>query len=245
MLRSIFKMIGYNLAASDGEIGTAYDFLFDDQEWTVRHLVVDTGTWLPGRRVLIAPEALGKADWEKQLLSVELTKEKIEKSPLVDTDKPVSRQQEIELYRYFPGTPYWGEGMGELHPVPEAFAVPRDPGMKVQKEDPHLRSVREVKGYHISAADGEFGHIDDFIVDDESWILRYAVVNTRNWLPGRRVLVSPQWFKNINWSGRKASTDLKQERIKNGPQYDPAAVVNREVEDQLYDFYGRTKYWIP
>jgi hypothetical protein len=243
MLRSISEIIGYHMAATDGEIGKAHDFLFDDHEWTVRHLVVDTGKWLPGRKVLIAPEALAGADWEKQWLAVSLTKEKIENSPSVDTDKPVSRQQEIELYRYFAWTPYWGAGMGGLYAQPAAVAVPEQMGKEVQKGDLHLRSVRHVKGYRISAADGAIGHIDDFIVDDETWILRYAVVDTRNWLPGKKVLLSPWWLKDISWADRMASTDLRQDDIKNGPHLDPAMPVNREYEERLYDFHGRPKYW--
>lgn len=243
MLRSISEIIGYHMMAMDGEIGKAHDFLFDDQKWTVRHLVVDTGKWLPGRRVLIAPEGLGQADWEKQLLTVSLTKNKIENSPTVDTDKPVSRQQEIELQRYFAWTPYWGPGMGGLYAQPAAVAVPEKTGEEVRKGDSHLRSVRHVKGYRVSALDGKIGHIDDFIVDDETWILRYVVVDTGNWLPGTKVLVSPWWLKDINWAEHKVDTDLRRDDIKKGPQFDPASPVNREYEERLYDFYGRPKYW--
>ena len=243
MLRSISEITGYHVGATDGEIGKARDFLFDDEKWTVRHLVVDIGKWLPGRQVLIAPEAVREADWDTRLLRLSLTKEKIENSPPIDADSPVSRQQEIELYRYFAWTPYWGAGMAGPHTEPAAVAIPEDTGKEVRKGDTHLRSAVQVMGYHISAADGEIGHIDDFIVDDESWILRYAVVDTRNWLPGKKVLVSPWWLKDIDWAARTASTDLKQEDIKAGPHYDPAMPVNREYEQRLYDFHGRPKYW--
>ncbi len=243
MLRSITEMIGYQIAATDGDIGKTYDFLFDDQEWTVRHLVVDTGGWLPGRQVLISPEALGDADWEQQQLPVALTQEKIEQSPPVDTDKPISRQQEIEMYRYYAWTPYWSTGMAGPYPLPSGVVVPDQPGREVEAGDSHLRSVRQVEGYRVSAVDGEIGHIHDFIVDDETWRLRYVVVDTRNWLPGKKVLVSPQWLRDINWAERKVSMDLKREEIKNGPLYDPDVPVNRAYEERLYDFLGRPKYW--
>lgn len=243
MLRSISEIIGYNISATDGEIGEAHDFLFDDQEWNVRHLVVDTGKWIPGRKVLIAPVALGEADWTKRRLPVSLDRETIEHSPSVDTDKSVSRQQEIELFRYFSWTPYWGAGLMGPYTQPAAVAVPEEPGAEVAKGDSHLRSVRHVKGYHISAADGEIGHIDDFILDDSVWVLRYAVVNTRNWLPGRQVLISPWWFKDIDWGAKKVATDLTQDEIRNGPKFDPTQSVNREQEERIYDYYGRPKYW--
>jgi hypothetical protein len=243
MLKSMTELMGYRMAATDGEIGKAHDFLFDDKEWSVRHLVVDTGRWLLGRLVLIAPQALGEADWESRRFPVSLTKDQIEKSPSADADKPVSRQHEIDLFRYYAWTPYWGGGMMGLYTQPAGVGVPEEAGKQVDQGDAHLRSVRHVKGYYISAHDGEIGHIDDFIVEDETWVIRYVVADTRNWLPGRRVLVSPWWFKNINWADRKASTDLKRADIKNAPRYDPVAPVSREYEERLYDYYGRPKYW--
>lgn len=244
MLRSINEVIGYQIAATDGDIGNAHDFLFDDQAWIVRHLVVDTGRWLPGRKVLIAPEALGSVDWEQQMIAVALTREKIEQSPSVDTDQPVSRQQEIEMYRYYAWAPYWSTGLAGPYPLPSGVTVPEQPGQAVEEGDSHLRSVRHVKGYHVSAADGEIGHIEDFIVDDETWRLRYVVVDTRNWLPGRKVLVALQWLRQFDWAERKVGTDLEREAIKHGPDYDPAIAVNRAYEERLYDFHGRPKYWL-
>jgi hypothetical protein len=109
--------------------------------------------------------------------------------------------------------------------------------------DPHLRSTREVIGYHIQARDGEIGHVDDLIVDDELWYLRYLVIDTRNWLPGRKVLVAPAWAEQVSWIERKVYIDLKRETIKNSPEFDPSMPVNREYEVQLYDYYGRPRYW--
>lgn len=243
MLRSTFELTGYRIAARDGDIGRAHDVFFDDQEWTVRYLVVDTGHWLPGRRVLLTPEAVGPIDWNEHHVPVSLTREQIEKSPPVDADKPVSRQQEIELHRYFAWTPYWGAGMMGPYTEPAGLAVPPTAGEEIEQGDAHLRSARHVKGYHIAAADGDIGHIDDFILEEENWIIRYVVADTRNWLPGKKVLVSPWWFKAIGWAERKVATDLKQEDIRKGPHYDPSQPVNREYEERLYDFHGRPKYW--
>jgi hypothetical protein len=109
--------------------------------------------------------------------------------------------------------------------------------------DSHLRSVQEVAGYHIQATDGEIGHVEDFILDDETWMLRYVVVDTRNWLPGRKVIVPPSWVESVDWANRKVSVDFTREEVRTSPEYDPAAPVNREYEVRLYDFYGRPKYW--
>lgn len=241
MLRRISKLMGYKMAATDGEIGRVHDFFFDDQAWVTRYLVVDTGRWLPGRRVLLAPEALGHPDAEARTFAVSLTREQIENSPPVAEDKPVSQQQEIELYRYFSWTPYWGAA--EMYNMPAGIAVPNTMGEEAAKGDSHLRSVREVDGYHLSAADGNIGHVSDFLLDDADWTLRYAVADTRNWLPGKYVLVATHWFKEIDWAQRKVFTDLKQEAIRNGPHYDPHTPMDRETEAALHRTHDKPAYW--
>ncbi len=195
MLRSIKELLGYAIRARDGNIGKVHDFFFDDQFWTVRYLVINTGKWLPGRRVLVSPIAFGEPDWATQVLHVKLTKEMVEKTPDVDTDKPVSRQKEIDLHEHFgwpyywSGDVYWGGGVSTMagrddiarEPLTESKAVLTEKSVG----DPNLRSIREVRDYHIQASDGEIGHVDDFIVDDKMWIIRYTVVDTRNWWPGK------------------------------------------------------------
>lgn len=200
MLRSSKDLRGYTLHATDGDIGTVADFYFDDARWTVRYLVADTGGWLSGRQVLISPLALGAADWQERRLHTTLTREQVEHSPGSDTDQPVSRQHESELARYYRWPYYWGaaEAWGgytypyELMAATAAAEADRqEPPAEEEHGDPHLQSVREVTGYRIGARDGAIGHVEDFIVDDQSWAIRYLVVDTRDWLPGKRVLIAP------------------------------------------------------
>ncbi len=241
MLRSLQDLRGYILHATDGDIGEVDDFLFHDDDWTVRYLVVDTGTWLPGRKVLISPVALGHPEWETGRLPVNLSREAVENSPDIDLDRPVSRQREIELHNYYAWTPYWPSvEMGDVGPVIPPANLVDTPG---PKGDPHLRSVAEVCGYRIHASDGELGHVEDFIVEEGSWIIRYMVVDTRNWWPGKKVITSPGWITGIRWRDRKVCVNLSRETIRNSPEYDPAQPVNVEYEDRLYDYYGRPKYW--
>lgn len=246
MLRSVEDLFGYPILAADGDVGKLHDLLFDDESWVVRYLVVDTGTWLPGRKLLLSPAALREVDWQTQRAYVDLTKQQIEKSPEIDADRPVSRQQEKMLHTYYGWAPYWvGTGMGT---PPAAVTVPpvvsgREAPEEKSQGDPHLRSAREVTGYHIGASDGEIGHAEDFIVDDESWTVRYMVVDTRNWLPGRKVLIAPRWIADVSWPERKVFVGMSRESVRNSPEYDPSAPVNREYEVRLYDYYGRPKYW--
>lgn len=242
MLRSIKSMFGYIILAKDGDIGKVHDFFFDDEKWTIRYLVVDTRYWLPGRKVLISPVALGQPDWDSMRFPVHLTKEQVENSPDIDTDKPFSRQQQIDLHTYYGWPYYWPVG-GYFVPPPLSPPTKRVK-KKPQREmgDPHLRSTKEVTGYHIGATDGGIGHVEDFISEDEDWVIRYMVVDTKNWLPGRKVLISPQWIERVSWNEKKVHVDLSREAVKNSPEYDEAAPVNREYEVRLYDYYGRPTY---
>lgn len=259
MLRSTNDLRGYSLRATDGEIGSVDEFLFDDEQWAIRYLVANTGGWLTGRLVLISPIVLGQADWEARTLAVALTRKQIEQSPDIATDQPVSRQREAELAQYYDYFPYWG-GAGLWGPgmVPYALGGPVVPPVAppagttaterevastpTEHGDQHLRSTREVTGYRIHARDGEIGHVGDFIVDDETWAIRYMIVDTRNWWPGKHVLVAPQWIGAIDWDTSTVEVDLLRETIKQGPEYDPA-ILNREYETALYRHYGRPAYW--
>ena len=248
MLRSVKELYNYVLKAEDGEVGRCKDFLFDDRFWIIRYMVADTGKWLPGKKVLISPISLGEPDWASRLLQVKLTKERIEHGPPLDSDAPVSRQHESKWFDYYGYPDYWGGACAwgtELYPG-ALFSQKREEtkvGPDTVEGDSHLRSATEVKGYHIQAADDEIGHVEDFILDDKTWTIRYMVVDTRNWLPGKKVLVAPTWINSVDWAESKASVDLTREQVKNSPEYDPSAPVNLEYEVRMYDFYGRPKYW--
>lgn len=248
MLRSIKALTGCTIAARDGDIGTVETFYFDDQQWTVRHLVVDTGGWLGGRHVLISPIAIGDTDWLNLRLAVNLTKDQIEHSPKVTTDKPVSRQYELDYYNYYGWSGYWmGPSLwgGSMSPLALANG-PRTAATVVAEREPadqHLRSTDEVMGYHIQATDDAIGHVTDFIVDDETWQLRYMVVDTSNWWFGKDVLVAPGWIDRVSWSDRKVYVTLTKDTVKDSPAWDPTVPVDRAYEERLYDYYGRPAYW--
>lgn len=248
MLRSTNKILGYRLDAMDGELGKVKDWYFDDEAWTIRYVVVDTGSWLSSRKVLISPQALGEPDWSAGSIPVALSKQQVEDSPGIDLDMPVSRQHEEYLSKYYGWPPYWmpsgvtagiGTPVAMTHEAAVAQSEPSEP-----QGDPNLRSIREVMGYHIEAADGEIGHVEDFITDSSyHWVLRYMVIDTRNWLPGKKVLVSPGWVDEISWSDGEVRVSHNRQAIKDAPEFDPAAPVNREYEGRLYDYYGVPRYW--
>jgi hypothetical protein len=252
MLLSIKHLSGYKIEATDGDIGKAHTFLIDDQRWIVRYVVVDTGGWLKGRKVLIAPESIMEPDGKKEHLPVHLSKTQVESSPEIDSDMPVSRRQEIKLYQHYQWSPYWTGGVTPIGPayIPQPSAVEAGAEEGAQEEqkvdedaDPHLRSTREIINYNIHASDGEIGHVEDFIVDVRDWAIRYMVVDTRNWLPGKKVIIAPDWIKDINWAESSVTVQMTRESIKDSPEYDPALPINMEYEARLYDYYGRPAYW--
>lgn len=106
-----------------------------------------------------------------------------------------------------------------------------------------LRSANELTGYVLKAEDGDIGRCKDFLFDDDRRTVRCMVVDTRNWLPGRKVLLSPLWLDTVDWITRKVHVDLDKDQIKNSPEYRPSAPVNRDYEARLYDYYGRPRYW--
>ncbi|HEV7368218.1 PRC-barrel domain-containing protein [Arenibaculum sp.] len=247
MIRSLDVLRSYTIRATDDVLGGVRDLYFDDTSWTVRYLVVDTGTWLPGRSVLIPTSALGKPDAARQHFPVDLTRRQVKDSPDVDVDRPVSRQVEADVYGYYGWAPYWGAGAGVAPGMPGYMAVPPPqtaPPVRHREEgDPHLRSGREVTGYYIGASDGDVGHVDDLLVEDDGWRLRYLLVDTVNWLPGRKVLVASDWIRSVSWSEQKIHVGLTREQVKNSPEYDEVAGVNRAYEEQLYAHYGERPYW--
>ncbi len=246
MLISIKDVHGYKLSGTDGEVGTVKDFYFDDQFWTIRYLVSDTGHWLSGRKVLIAPYALGTVNQRDESVAIDLTKSQIEGSPSLDSDKPVSRQFEDAYYGYYGWPTYWsGQNRWGTYPyILRGSEKWRTAPQDGKSWDPHLRSIGEVTGYHIQAAVGEIGHVADFIVDDETWTIRYLVVDTRNWWPGRKVLVSPLWIERVSWNESKVFVSLTRETIKTSPEYTDPSSINRDYETRLHHHYNRRGYWV-
>ena len=226
MLQNASAIKGYGVVANYGRIGTVSDILFDDGRWSVRWLVVDTVDWLSGRKILLPPSVMGKLDPEKREFSVELTKKQIKDSPDSDTDQPVSRQMEARIYHHYGWKPYWGyatqigaygylgDAMAERHYL-EPDQREETPADTVPSEgDPQLRSIEAVTGYHIHARDGEIGHVEDFLVEDGDWHIPYLVVDTKNWWPGKKVLISPRSADHIDWAGKLVNLNVGRQKVK-------------------------------
>lgn len=188
MLRTMKDLEGCTIRATDDNIGHLTDFYFDDEAWVIRYLVVDTGSWLSSRKVLISPMAIIHSNWAEKSLSVSITKEQVKNSPEINTEKPVSRQHEMQYLGYYGYPFYWGgAGLwgGGIYPnmlmsysgmmaTPQAYspevmeAYVTDEAARHQNDDLHLHSCKEVVGYHIQATDGDIGHVQGILVDGET-----------------------------------------------------------------------------
>jgi sporulation protein YlmC with PRC-barrel domain len=227
MLIATQSIYGSTVEGTDGLAGTVRDLLFDDRTWDVRHLVVHTGNWLTGKSELLSPEVIESTQWMGRRLSVRLTRQEVEESPGTDSHLPASHMRDVVQGRMIAWDAYWASELD----IDEIDA------------DPHLDSAKEVTGYHLQASDGEIGHVEDFIVDDESWKIRYLIVDTRNWMPGKHVLMLPESVSLISWNSRKIETELERAKIHDSPAYDRNIALDRRFEESLYDHYGLPVYW--
>jgi sporulation protein YlmC with PRC-barrel domain len=252
MLRKATKLEGYALHARDGVIGDVKDFYFDDQHWHIRYLVVWTGSWLKGRNVLISPEVVRAPDSDEKAFPVDLTMDQVRNSPGIETDLPVSRQYEAELRRHYGWLPYWGVGFPEGGMPPPVSGLVAPPTRERERTDgdrplelrgdPHLRSVNGTKGFDIEALDGAIGHVEDFLIDGKVSRIWYLVIATRNWWPGKKVIVPPAWIQSVGWDKSHVVVDLARDAIKASPEYDPGAPWDPEYARRLHEHYRRPPY---
>lgn len=228
-----------SISATDGEFGRVDDLLFDDERWTARYLVVNTGRWLLGRRLLVSPRSVHAVDADGHVLDVDLTMHQIEKSPPLAEHEPITRRFESEFHGYY-GWPYYWVAPYVNDQVAGANPPPEDRQREAPEEDLHLQSVRDVRGYHIRASDGDIGHVVDLLVDEDDWTIRYLEVDTRNWLPGKHVLMAPGWIEQVRWAERSVHVGLVRALIESAPPYEQGMLIDPGYEVAMFDHYGRS-----
>lgn len=288
MLRKATEIMGYNISATDGEIGHVEDFYIDiddhriedphgnrqrDHGWNVRYMVVDTGFWIFGRKVLIAPEALGTPNWDHNIMPVDMTKEEIENSPEIPEGQPISRAYETELRGYYGWPIYWGAPVASPTTAPATMSpttgrsfshdahmatnietrsqlgpgqepVPQEVTEALNSADrPPIQSLDSFRNFNIEAEDGSIGRVDDVFIDDADWKVRYLLIDTGQWLPGRKVLISPDWVEMVDLHDSKVHVKMTKEQIENSPEYDPSGPLGRDYEGALYNYYHHRTYW--
>lgn len=255
MLFAVSGLEGCTIAARDGHIGAVKDFLFDDQSWKIRWMVVDTGDWLPGRKVLIHPSAIAPlqippkprlpmmSPGDSLEVAVNLTRQQIEASPEAREGDPVSKDMTALLYDYYGWDPDWGAtNTGESAIVAKAAERQAADVETGGEGDPHLRSAASVKGYHVHASDGELGHVENLLADDADWDIRYLVIATRSWWPGKVVRLAPYAVTDVDWHDRQVKLNVTRDQVKSAPAWDPLAMMDEVGEQQLHRHFGWPGY---
>jgi hypothetical protein len=252
MLLEVSELNRLQVDADDGAIGPIRDVYFDDVRWVIRHMVIAAGGWLDGRRVLISPMSVSGVDWAGKAMHVKLTRKQVMDSPDIDTGKPISRQQEIDYYNHYGYANYWeGTRLSSLamYPIPWVGASPdavfvrgmlpddviareRNELLDIEREadSTHLRSAGEVLAYQVMARDGPLGSVENLLFDDQSWAIRCLVVDTRNWLPGKHVLIPSSWVDHVSWSEREMVLSVSREAGEAGLEYDRPSHLARTEE---------------
>jgi sporulation protein YlmC with PRC-barrel domain len=238
MKRNIKSLIGYSMRANDGEIGKVEEFYFDDQNWAIRYMIVKTGSWLLGRSVLISPTALQTPDEENREFPVNLTMDEISNSPDIDMHKPVARQHEIALYQHYSWQPYWQSGFysgGLWGVMPPALLIDERILTNDEKEknykdhdDVHLRSTESIRGYHIHTTDDEIGHVSDFVIDEKTWQILYFVIDTHNWIGGKKVLIHVSDIREVKWENSKVIVNITIDAVKSSKLFNESEFMQTE-----------------
>jgi uncharacterized protein YrrD len=257
MRHSVKSLFGFTMGATDGDLGEVTDVYFDDQRWTLRYMVVATGRWLHGRKVLISPLSVSGISWDDGVIDLSISHQQVRDIPGIDTDRPVSRQHEIAFHNHYAYTNYWegsnpwGLGTYTLPWVgasPDAALSPPQSFDEVVRRrrfdcdhptgDCHLRSGKQVIGYEVMATDGPVGTVGDFVFDDSNWAIRHASVTIRRWLYGRQVLLPPESIAGVSWPEHEVYVDLAREAVEALPEYDPGLpeLTEQEAPD---DDHGR------
>ncbi|MBF0298039.1 MAG: hypothetical protein HQK51_04925 [Oligoflexia bacterium] len=268
MQQSLHRLVDNKIEARDGNLGKVSDFYFDDEFWIVRYMVIDTEELFKEKKVLVSPIVIGKPDLKSSILFVDLTIEQIQKGPDISTKRPLSREDEIRLFEHYSWPFYWKSGLFPGDTIsaiipPSGIPYPSAPysdlpsassedlvknGNYIENEnnlekhrtaDPHLRSVEDVRSYGIHAIDGDIGHVEDLIIDDEMWDILYLVIDTRNWILGKKIVISPRWIKQVNWVDKKVVVDLPREAIKNSPEYHASTIIDQNYKNKLKDYYAQ------
>ena len=229
MLHLASKIRGAPVQATDGDIGKVEDFYFEEARWTIRYIVVNTGNWLNDRRVLLSPMSV-REPWGMNGVPVGLTRDQVRDSPKLDLSRPLSRGDETHVLGYYGFPAYWGSddlwgtfgNPGALVMAPAGQPPATTPGITegVDPENRGLQSTARITGYHLQAKDGEIGHVDDFLIGEESWRVRYLLVDTSNWIGGRSVIVLADELEWIDKTEGKLHIALTREGVKAGVPLD-------------------------
>ncbi|ADO78022.1 PRC-barrel domain-containing protein [Halanaerobium praevalens] len=261
MLRKLHDLKGFTVQGKKEKLGEIDDFYFDQDHLVLRYLVLDTGSWLKHETNLISTHSVLEINFDQKMVKVDIEKSQLEDSPSLAKNKPISQLEEKRIVEYFDWPGYWSEhhasdsefihaGLQQRKKLLDIKALDAEKAAEknaAAEKQSNLRSLEEVTGYKIHAQDEKFGHLEDIFVDEENWLIRYFLIDTKDHIPGKSVLIAPEWIDSISWQGAEIFVDKDKKEIENAPEYEQPAdqkLISRGYEDLLYDHYNHHKYWL-
>ncbi|MDG5786492.1 PRC-barrel domain-containing protein [Evansella sp. AB-P1] len=235
----------FSVVGNDGGFGTVDNVLFDEDKWTIRYLVVKAGLWFTNERLYISPASIEEIDIKSEMIRLNISRDQAAKAPIIG-DEPISRKQEREFSSYYQFSPYWLGGK-----VWGGVVLARDlldfdqPVQEVEdnEDEPKIHVANDVIGYELAAQEDTFGKIEDLLFEEESYVIRYFVVDTKKILPGKKVLISTEWISHVDWVSGRVEVTITKEQVEKSPEYLPGQPLTREIEEALFEYYDKEKYW--
>ncbi|MCC3144961.1 PRC-barrel domain-containing protein [Halanaerobium sp. Z-7514] len=258
MLRKLNELKAFKVQGKEEELGEVSDFYFDQDHFILRYLVLDTDCWLKKEQTLISTDEIEAIDHNKKEIKTTMRAEALENGPSLEKNQPISKIMEENVVDYYDWPLYWAStSSGGVPTIPAGtkmreklfdFETLTDEEKQAKEEelDSNLRSLNEISGYEIQAVDKSFGKVKDLFVDEEDWLIRYLLIDTRKILPSKKVIIAPEWVRHISWDKKQIFVDKSKKEIKNAPKYEEdeaKELVDRDYEEDLYDHYDEPKYW--
>jgi hypothetical protein len=234
MQLNINSLLGFSLSATDGEVGKIEETYFDDRNWAIRYLVVKTGQWLSGRKVLISPLAFDRSKWKGGTFPVNLTKKQILNSPDVDTGRPLSLQHTKSLNEYYRWQPFIDNGFYAPVHCDQPDLTEKPSVNSSSADNIHLRSTRDTRGFRIYAKDGEVGFVSGFIVEDESWKIIYLLVVAKSIFGDQKILISVHDIMKIKWNESKIYLDISVKAVEQCRTFDASTFIGHEMVTTVF-----------
>jgi hypothetical protein len=231
-MKTLRRLEGFRVLGEGETLGKVMDAYFDDHVWAVRDLVV-AGSGRHARLWWLSPHSILRIDQRRRTIETTITAAQWRTTAPDEPDTAIPRATWTGLLKYY-GFPYSWRGLDRA----VAPRVPSSSGPEL-----HLRSERRFRHYLVHALDGELGHVEDLLVDEHSWAVRYLVVDTRRWRPGGRVLLAPEWVLYVSWLEQSVHTSLEQKTVRTAPPYDRRTRIDRAYEARLRQHYGRPAAW--
>ncbi len=238
----------FDVVGKDEDFGSVDDALIDEKDLTIRYFTVKTGNWFSGEKMYISPASIESINVNDEVITTDITKEEAENAPRLEGRELIDRTYETNFHTHYGLNPYWtGPGVWGTSFTARELAAQQPVAMPEPEEDskgePEIYKAKDIIRYEFAAQDDSFGQVEDLLIEEDSYKVRYFVIDTRKFFGGKKVLISADWVENIDWIKAQIQTNVTKEQVENSPEYLPEIPLSREMEVDLYSYYNRAPYW--